>query len=56
MSDIKTLDSIVNEITRLKGDLKALLMRANRRCPECEGTNLNTANTECFDCSASDYS
>ena len=41
MSDIKTLDSIANKITR---------------CPECEGTNLNTANTKCFDCSASDYS
>ena len=23
-------------------------------CPECDGTNLNTAKTKCWDCSASD--
>ena len=24
------------------------------RCPECDGTNLDTAKTKCWDCSASD--
>jgi len=24
-------------------------------CPECEGTNLNEAQTICYDCQAADY-
>ena len=25
-------------------------------CPECDGTNLNTENTKCWDCAAADCS
>ncbi len=56
MSNIETLDNIVeNEIKPAIARFKMALMRANRKCPECEGTNLNSTHTKCWDCSSSDY-
>ena len=56
MSNIETLDNIVeNEIKPAIAKFKMALMRANRKCPECEETNLNSTHTKCWDCSSSDY-
>ena len=55
MSNIETLSNIVDDLKTLKSELKTALMRANRRCPECDGTNLNATHTKCWDCSSSDY-
>ena len=54
MSNIKTLDNIVKNLRTLKSELAIALMRANRICPECEGTNLNSTQTKCWDCSSAD--
>ena len=56
MSNIKTLDNIVKNLRTLKSELAIALMRANRICPECEGTNLNSTQTKCWDYSSEDYS
>ena len=55
MSNIKTLSNIVKDLKTLKSELKIALMRANRRCPECDGINLNSTHTKCWDCSSGDY-
>jgi len=56
MSAISMLDSIVkNRVKPAIEKLKITMMRANRRCPECDGMNLNSTHTKCWDCSASDY-
>ena len=47
MSNIETLDNIVeNEIKPAIAKFKMALMRANRKCPECEGTQLNATQTQ----------
>jgi len=48
-------NSLVNDTMKLVAKLKKQLMRANRECPECTGTNLDETLTICWDCSASDY-
>ena len=55
MSNIEPLGNIVKDLKTLKSELKTALMRANRRCPECDGTNLNSTHTKCWDCSSGDY-
>ena len=56
MSNIETLDNIYkDQIKPAIEKFKIALMRANRKCPECEGTNLNSTHTKCWDCSSSDY-
>ena len=56
MNAISVLDSIVkNRVKPAIEKLKMAIMKTNRRCPECEGTNLNWTHTKCWDCSASDY-
>ena len=48
-------NNLVNDTMKLVAKIKRQLMRANRECPECTGTNLNEALTLCWDCSANDY-
>ena len=55
MSNIKVLDDIVSEVMEMRDGLVQLMMKANHRCPECQGTNLNEDRTLCWDCSANDY-
>ena len=55
MSNIETLSNIVKDLKTLKSELKTALMRANSRCPECDGTNLNSTHTKSWDCSSRDY-
>ena len=55
MSNIETLGNIVKNLRTLKEELKIAMMRANRICPECDGTNLNSTHTKCWDCSSGDY-
>ena len=56
MSNIETLDNIYkDQIKPAIEKFKIALMRANRKCPECEGTNLNSTHTKCWDCSSSAY-
>ena len=55
MSNIEILDDIFNnKITPAFERFKAAAMRANRICPECDGTNLNSTHTKCWDCSSAD--
>ena len=35
MSNIETLSNIVDDLKTLKSELTKALMRANRKCPEC---------------------
>ena len=56
MSNIEILNNIVED--KLKPaveNLKKAMMRANRSCPECEGTNLNSTHSKCWDCASEDY-
>ena len=56
MSNIETLDNIYkDQIKPAIEKFKIALMRANRKCPECEGTTRNSTHTKCWDCSSSDY-
>ena len=56
MSSIEILNNIVEDkLTPAVEKLRTAMMRANRRCPECEGTNLNSTHTKCWDCSSGDY-
>lgn len=48
-------NSLVNDTMKLVAKIKKQLIKANRECPECTGTNLNEALTLCWDCSTSDY-
>ena len=50
MSNIETLDNIVSEAMGMVADLKKLMMKADHRCPDCKGTNLNRERTICLDC------
>ena len=55
MSDMELLDEIATTVKAMTKDLKVLLMRVKRICPDCEGTNLNNDMTICFNCQAKDY-
>lgn len=56
MSSIAVLSNIMDkQIKPAIEKLKEAMMKANHRCPECEGTNLNSTRTKCWDCSANDY-
>ena len=56
MSAISVLNSIVkNRVKSAMYTFKMAIMKTNRRCPECDGTNLNWSIIKCYDCSASDY-
>lgn len=56
MSSIEILNNIVEDKLKPAVEkLRTAMMRANRRCPECEGTNLNSTHTKCWDCSSGDY-
>ena len=56
MSSIEILNNIVEDKLKPAVEkLRTAMMRANRRCPECEGTNLNSTHTKGWDCSSGDY-
>ena len=46
--------SLVSDTMKLVVKIKKQLMKANRECPECTGTNLNESLTLCWDCSTTD--
>ena len=55
MSSIETLDNIYKDQIKTAFErFKVAMMRANRICPECDGTNLNSTQTKCWDCSSAD--
>jgi hypothetical protein len=55
LSNKVELDGMVKQAMGLVAKLKRDLMKANRECPECTGTNLNDTFTICWDCSANDF-